>query len=287
MGILLGLLAALGWGVADFLVSQTSRRVGTTQTLFYIQLVGFVAIVAVLAARFGVPVATPAIWAATFGLALINLAGTALIYRAYAIGTLALVSPIASGFAVVTALLALLSGARLTLLALVGALLLIVGVAVVSQGADDGHAPAQIVRPRRRLPPGVIEAIGVAFGFGVYFWGLGFVSPQLGPIWPIVISRAVSALGVTLWLAHAKVLPMRLPGAVWLLVCGTAAMDTVAFLAFNIGIGSTETAIVTALAALFSAFTVLLAWALLRERLAPHQWAGVGVILAGVLLVSV
>ena len=65
-----------------------------------------------------------------------------------------------------------------------------------------------------------------------------------------------------------------------------ALLDTLAFVAFNLGIGSAYTSIVTALASLFSAVTVLLAWAILRERLAPAQWAGVAVILAGVLLVS-
>jgi hypothetical protein len=44
------------------------------------------------------------------------LAGTLLLYRSFAIGTLALVSPIASAFAVVSALLALLAGERPALL---------------------------------------------------------------------------------------------------------------------------------------------------------------------------
>ena len=37
---------------------------------------------------------------------------------------------------------------------------------------------------------------------------------------------------------------------------------------------------------LFSAVTVLMAWVILRERLSRAQWAGVAVILFGVLLVS-
>ena len=71
-----------------------------------------------------------------------------------------------------------------------------------------------------------------------------------------------------------------------LLVLAAAVLDTLAYVAFNLGIASAYTSIVTALASLFSAVTVLLAWAILRERLAPAQWTGVAVILAGVLLVS-
>jgi uncharacterized membrane protein len=44
--------------------------------------------------------------------------------------------------------------------------------------------------------------------------------------------------------------------------------------------------IVTALASIFSAVTVLLAWVFLRERLHVVQWAGVAGLLIGVLLVS-
>jgi drug/metabolite transporter (DMT)-like permease len=32
---------------------------------------------------------------------------------------------------------------------------------------------------------------------------------------------------------------------------------------------------------------VLLAWRFFRERLLPHQWAGIAVILVGILIVSV
>ena len=74
--------------------------------------------------------------------------------------------------------------------------------------------------------------------------------------------------------------------AIPLALIGAGLCDNLAFVAFNTGLSNTHTSIVTALASLFSAVTVLLAWAILRERLSIGQWAGVSVILIGVLLVS-
>ena len=208
-------------------------------------------------------------------------------------------SPIASAFAVVSALLALLAGERPALLALLGALVLIVGVVIVShtqhEPEDEGQKTeddsSSILRPtpssfRRRLSPGVPEAVGVALCFGISFWALDFVTPALGILWPVLVLRIVEAVAVVLFLLRRRTPPARLTRSMAALVLAGAVLDTLAFVAFNLGIGSDYTAIVTALASLFSAVTVLLAWAILRERLAPAQWTGVAVILAGVLLVS-
>jgi len=216
------------------------------------------------------------------GISLFNLAGALLLYRSFAIGTLALVSPIASAFGVVTALLALATGERPATAALAGALLLIAGVIVVSRShhgdGTGGHSRATL--------RGVPEAIGVMFCFGVAFWALDYVTPALGVLWPVLAIRLIETAGALLWLLYRRTLPVRLSGETWGLVIGVALLDTLAFVAFNLGLGTAYTSIVTALASLFSAVTILLAWGLLRERLAPGQWVGVGVILAGVLLVS-
>lgn len=285
MSIALGLLAAVGWGVADFLVALAARRVGTLQAMFWIQIAGLLAILVVLLVRFGIPTASTNTWLLALGLGVVNTFATALLYYCYTIGKLSIVTPIASGFAVVTALLALLAGERPAPLALGGAALLVAGVIVVARAPDQQLTGEKA--SRRRIPVGVREALGVALGFGFYFWGLGYVQPTLGPIWPIVVSRMVSALAVGLWMLRGRIVPIRLNRSLLPLVLGAAMMDTIAFLAFTNGIAGESTAIVTALAAIFSAVTVLLAWAIWRERLVAYQWAGVGVILAGVLLVSV
>ncbi len=300
MGILFGLTAAICWGVADFAVTRVARELGVAQAFFYVQIIGMGLIALLLLANPAIPAPTAGIWVLVVGIGLFNLVGTLLLYRSFAIGTLALVSPIASAFAVVSALLALLAGERPALLALLGALVLVGGVVIVSsaqheEATDDEGRPTEDDRTShilpspsvyRRLPPGVPEAIGVALCFGISFWALDFVTPALGILWPVLVLRIVEAVAVVLFLLRRRTPPARLTRDLAALVLAGAALDTLAFVAFNLGIGSAYTSIVTALASLFSAVTVLLAWAILRERLVPAQWAGVAVILAGVLLVS-
>src|SRR5581483_175051 len=112
MGIIFGLLAALCFGLADFVVTQATRRVGVLQALFAIQLFGVLVVGGVLLVMRQVPPLSPAIWGEMVVISAVNFAGTLLLYRAFAIGTLSLVSPIASGFAVVTAILAFALGER-------------------------------------------------------------------------------------------------------------------------------------------------------------------------------
>jgi len=78
--------------------------------------------------------------------------------------------------------------------------------------------------------------------------------------------------------------PNRLRNSIWLLALTVAAIDTFAWLAFMSGTQSMDTTLVTALASIYSAITVLLACLLWRERLERVQWAGVVIILLRVLL---
>ena len=104
MGLFFGLLAAICFGLADFVVTQATRRVGVLQALFAIQLFGVLIVGGVLALAGQSPPRSLTAWVFIVGISVVNFVGTLLLYRAFAIGTLSLVSPIASGFAVVTAM---------------------------------------------------------------------------------------------------------------------------------------------------------------------------------------
>jgi drug/metabolite transporter (DMT)-like permease len=326
MGILFGLVAALGWGTGDFIAGRVSRLIGVIQTLFYVQMCGLISIGALLLLKPGAPAPHAGAWALAAVIALGNFAGTLLLYRAFAIGKLSIVSPIASGFAVVTALLALTAGERPAPLALSGAALLIGGVVVVTR-ASQGHEEewrteegslsvvsgqlqgttdyglrttdmvqhatfstrqsSQFSILNFQFPRGVLEALGVTVCFGSALWALDFVTPALGSLWPVLVTKAVETFGALLLLLGRKSAPVRLSRVTWPLVACAGLCDNLAFVSFNTGLGSTYTSIVTALASLFGAVTILLAWVILRERLSFGQWAGVAVILVGVLLVSV
>ena len=115
IGVFLGLSSALMWGVADFCARGSARAAGTFRTLLFVQIIAIPALL-LLTAPFGLIVFRADQWPAILAAAavgLLILGGAGLLYRAFAIGKLALVSPIASAFAAVTALLAILAGERL------------------------------------------------------------------------------------------------------------------------------------------------------------------------------
>jgi drug/metabolite transporter (DMT)-like permease len=278
MGITLGLVAAVCFGLADFVVTQVTRRVGVLQAILAIQLLGVLIVGGVLVVVQQPPSLSLASWMLMTGISAINFVGTLLLYRAFATGTLSLVSPIASGFAVVTAVLALSTGERLPILTLVGTLLLILGVIIVSRARGDSGSAALT---------GIPEAVGAAFCFGFYFWALNRITPTLGVLWPVWVTRLVQLICALVVIGIRGPFKFGLTRRTVPLLLIASILDSGALLAFNLGIGQTYTTITTALTSLYSAVTVLLAWMFLRERLAAGQWAGVGVILAGILLVSV
>ena len=63
-------------------------------------------------------------------------------------------------------------------------------------------------------------------------------------------------------------------------------MDTSAFVANNAGLVSGHVAVVSVLASLYGAVTVLLSWIFLRERMDRTQWFGIVLIFVGIVLVS-
>ncbi|MGH9432852.1 MAG: EamA family transporter, partial [Terriglobia bacterium] len=73
----------------------------------------------------------------------------------------------------------------------------------------------------------------------------------------------------------------------WWLLAGTGCFDTAAFVATAIGLTTEQVSVVTVLSSLFGAVTAGLAWVFLRERLHWTQWVGIGLIFAGIVLVSV
>jgi drug/metabolite transporter (DMT)-like permease len=277
-GILYGLAAALCWGTSDFLATRATRTIGVLQTAFYIQLIGMIVLGTFLLLWTDMPTVSPAIWGLAVVVSLVNMAGTLLLYRAFTIGILALVAPIAASSAAVAMLLALLSGERPTTVGLIGGVLVVIGVVTLSRVRNPSGTVSLA---------GVPEALGVSVCFGTYFWSVNFVTPEMGVLWPVLVVRAVEMVGALLLLLLLGSRPAGMSKNLWPVVAVASILNTMAFVAYNLGISQAVTAIVAPLASLASGVTVLLAWLFLRDRLSRLQWVGVVIILIGVVLVSV
>ncbi len=308
MGVALGLLAAAFWGVADFCIRGATQAAGTFRTLYFDQFFGLLVFAVVIEpwSPLSFAGATPELTLAAIGLNLVILAGAALLYRAFTIGSLSLISPIAASFGAITAALSLLSGERPSAAQLAGIALTLVGVGLAGTHAGSAHDASA---PQRgvRLGKGVPEVLLATAIFGVTYWALRFITPEMGGAQVALIGKITDLTALTLivaagWLwrrsgwspgmmpagTQAVSAPLAPRGArFWVWIIPAGALDVSANIFYNIGITTALTSIVVTLSSLFTAFTVLLAWLFLRERLARWQWAGVALILAGIVLVNI
>jgi drug/metabolite transporter (DMT)-like permease len=298
MDILFGLAAALCFGCADFCARFATRAIGTYRTLFYLQCVGFFILSLYLLFSGGLAAASALSWQPwVWGVltACLNTLSYLALYKAFAIGKLAVVSPMAASYAAITVLLSLFAGEHLSPLQLLGIVAVLIGVVLAAMGNEevaelsaDVSTSATRSKARSMLPPGVDWALGAAVGFGLTYWLLGFtVVPTLGQVVPTWLFRLVGML-VFAPLTVLRRESLRLPRGLNLgLVIIIGLLDTGAFVAASLGLATGNVAIVSVLASLYSAVAVLLAAIFLREYMRRIQWLGVILLLAGVVLTHI
>lgn len=269
--IVLALAASLSWGIGDFLGGLSSRRLATLTVLATSEAAGLAAIALVVVAQQAEPPPATA-FAAAAAAGVAGLIGLGCLYRGMAVGAMAIVAPISAAAAVVPVVVGLARGERPGALQLAGVALILVGVALASR--EPGH---------RRLAAGVPLALLAAAGFGGYFVFIDEASAD-GATWAVLVSRGVAtvvavavALGARSPLPDARILPLLI--AIGLFDVGANGLLA---LALNEGFVS----LVSVLASLYPVVTVLLARAVIGERVAHLQAAGIIGALAGVGLVA-
>ena len=282
MPYLLALASALLYGAADFTGGLATRRTGVLPVLVVSQLSGLVLLLLLLPF---LPAASPSRADLLWGLsaALSGSVGVALLYHGLAIGRMAVVAPTTAVCAVaIPVLVSLLLGERPGPPALAGILLGVGSIVLVSQQTAAGTGAGAPHRSTWRLPPGVGIALVSGVAIGLFFLSLAQTRPEAG-LWPILVSRAVSA---TLFGAGAAAgrHSLRLPGVLLLtLACGAMDMSANALYLLAARVGPLS--VVVTLSSLCPASTVLLARVVLGERLNGRQVAGVGCALAAIVLI--
>ncbi len=277
-----GLTTAFGYGTSDFVARQAAQRIGHVRVLFYMELVGFVILAPLaLVLEHGQWVMSGA-WVLVLGLGILNTFSTLFLYRAFEYGVLSVVSPIASSYPAATAALAILflnqfPGVPPT----AGIVCVIGGILLLSRGGvHPSNAPPKDARV------GLASAFLAFAGYGVFYFALKYVVADVGPV---TVATVVRLVGVFLLLGLHAVGALRvrgLPRPLWPSLAAMGVLDSLAFIAFNVGILAGNVAIVGTLSGLFSAVTVGLAVAILHERLTRTQVLGVVAIFAGVVLIA-
>lgn len=281
-----GLAAALGWGLADYAGAVAGRRIGSTPAVVIGQVLSGAFMTAlVVATGQDLGRVPPVLWLVGAN-GLVTATAYATHYRALQLGPVAVVSPIGATYAIPAIVMAIvLRGERPTPLALVGAAITVVGVALVStdlrklRAGIRGHAP------------GTWWAIASALGFGVAAYLLGVVAKELGWVLGLWASRIAQLACYLPLIAAERGAFRRLstrPGVrvgLWVAL-GAGAADILGVTTFSAGAEAGFISIVVAASAVFPAIAVGLSIGFLRERLVANQWLGVGLVLPGLLMLG-
>lgn len=273
--VLLALLTALCYGVANYAGALVTRAFSLGGVLLVGQVVGVVGAAVLLAVRGGAaPDGGPLLLGALAGVC--NAAALAALYAAAAAGPISIVAPIGATGAVVPVAVALLTGERPAVLQLVGIPLAVVGVALAAARESGGAAQAS--------PRTLLLAAGSALAFGGFLALFGAAS-DADPPWAVFTSRLALVVCTAV-----VVLGRRLPVAVPRRGLPAVALPGVLLLVGTVSYGIATTqgliSVVAVLATLAPVVTVGLAVVVLGERLAPRQQVGVGTALVGVVLLA-
>ena len=273
-----GLGAAFGWAGATLCAAASSRRIGSTPTLAWVMLSGFL-VCAPIAAATGWPEgldAAAAGWLALAGGG--NVGGLALLYAAMRTGEVGVLASIASTEGAIAALIAIAAGERPALITTIGFVPLLVGVALVAVGPNAGLREP---RPGRRRA--IALAAGAATLFGASLFAAGQASASVPIGWVALPARlvGVAILAGALAAGARPLVPVRLGRP----ALAAGVFEVLGILSFAWGARG-GIAITSVMSSQFSALAALGAFLLFGERLVRRQVLGVGILAVGVAMVA-
>jgi drug/metabolite transporter (DMT)-like permease len=272
--IVLALGASLSWGLADFFGPLFGRTLGALRTLVYVQLGGLAGIALIVAVRWIGPKDTAALLA--IPAAISGTLGLFAYYRGIAVGAISIVAPIAGVSAIVPVIVGIASGESPSALQLAGIACALVGVFLAALEPRSGG--------ERKLAAGVGLAVLAAIGFGGYFPFM-HAAGNADYWWASLIFR-ITSTSVILAAVAVRRPNIVVPGRVlpWLALIGFG--DMFGNLLFAAASTTGLVSVTSVLASLYPIVTVVLARVVLSERVARSQEAGIGLTLAGVVLIS-
>ena len=274
--VLLSLAASGCWGTADFLGGLQSKRVAVAIVLLVVEgtgLVGVLVIIAVTGEPF--PGTRAVLLALVAGVGGVIALGC--FYRALSIGTMSIVAPISATGVALPVVVGIATGDRLSTVVAVGLAVTVAGVVLASREHHDDAERASA----GRLSVGL--ALVAAVGFGSYIV-LSDAAADDSVLWLLALSRIipVPALAVFAWRRG-----LRPPAARSTLVLASAGtLDCGATALYGVANTKGALSIVAVVGSLYPVMTLVLARAVLGERIRPVQKAGVAAALAGVAMIA-
>jgi drug/metabolite transporter (DMT)-like permease len=274
--VLLGLAAAIAYGVGDFVGAFASRRHSAVTVLLHSYPVGAVLMAAMLPLFPGHVSPRTVLFGVAGGIA--GLIGVVIMYSLMVVAPMNVISPVTAVLAaIVPVIFGVVVGERPHVLAWLGIVVGVGAVVLVSRTTED--------HPHGKIAMRVLVLAFVAgLGFGFYFIFLARAGNDSG-LWPLVISRVASA-GLIVPLAAQRRAFTAIRGRMLGIALAAGAFDAFANMFFLLATRHGLLSLASVLTSLYPAFTVMLAVGLLHEHTSRVQRAGLGLAAASIVLIT-
>jgi drug/metabolite transporter (DMT)-like permease len=269
----LALAAAASWGVGDFLGGLKSRSLRPVAILIVAQPIGGALLGIWVAIRGQGPPGSAVLWACLASV--FGTVGLVAFYRGMAAGALSIVAPIAGAGAAIPVIWGLAHGDHPSFYQELGFVAALTGVVLASFERQRGAA---------QLAAGVGWAVIAMLAFGGYYIPMHAAS-QGDFLWAAFVFRLSSlTLIASAWLIFRPPPARRADLPV---LASIGVLDTGGNVFFAAAASRGLVSVVSILASLYPVVTVLLARAVLHERVHRSQELGIVLALAGIVLISV
>jgi drug/metabolite transporter (DMT)-like permease len=283
----LGLLAALGamlaWGFGDHFMQKTTRLIGTTKSLFYVGLGGFLMLTPFLRPRDFALLANPR--GVIFMLAAFVAAmfASRLYFKALKLGKGAVIEPIIALVLPITVVLSVFVwGERLTLPQFASMAMVFVGLVLAVSVRLDIRIREAALEYWAMLA--FVGAIGMALGN--FFTGTA--SQTTSPALTIWFIHGAIAVACALQMAYQRrfvTVPHDLRRHLPLIAVQTV-LDTAAWLCFAFAVTLIPISVTAAVGESYVALAILLGVIVSKQKIARHQLGGIGLAAAGVVVLA-
>lgn len=277
--LLYGVGAAVAFGFGDYAAAMATRRAGFAWTALAMQVIGNGALVVLLLVMGRWPAFE---WSQVpwgFALALIGTISLVLLYRAFALGPIAVVSPVVASYAALSVIgIVIFLGERLNPGQAAAIAVTFVGVAVAS--TDIRELRQTMGRPSEGVRLGVLSTLGFAV------WGvlLSAATRSNEPFALVIIWRlwGIALMSAFILLKRPPVRLVLVPSTL-AIVALVGVLDTGANVLLMLGIESGYASFVMTGSGAYPLIPAVLAILVLRERLAPNQYLGVAILVLGLI----
>jgi drug/metabolite transporter (DMT)-like permease len=268
MGLLYAFVAILGWGLGDFLIQRSARKLGDWEALFFVVLVA--SIILLPFTYLSLSALTTYDWLVLTLTSVMILVASLLDFEALRVGKISIVEPIfAMEVPVTVALATFVVGEHLSTYQLTYIGLLLLGIVLVSNRyLGRMHL--------RAIEKGVWVAVLTTIGMGTANFLYGFGSRATDPLVITWFTSIFMTVATFVYLVRSK--QVWKLGANWRhnkwLILAVGMADTAAWVGYSASSLYIPIGLVTGLTESYIALAAILGLVFNRERIVAHQKLG-------------